>query len=164
MLLPNLNLSQIINLHKTPKKPTIQKPNLIKILPNLYISDYASIKDQKILKKNKISIIFNLTKKNCQKTQKNFKYENFNIRDNGNINNKSLFKKIIKKIFFYKQKNKRIVIHCYKCISRAPTLVIGYLMIYEKFSFEKAFDFVKGKKNDIDPNVGFLIQLMEICN
>ena len=164
MLLPNLEkITKIPTTKKTQKK--LKKTNLIKILPNLYISDHDSTSEKEILKKKNISIIFNLTKKNCKNYHKNFQYENYNISDNGNINNKILFKKIIKKINFYKEiKNKGVVVQCYKGISRAPTVVIGYLMVYEGFCFERAFDFVKDKKNDIDPNFGFLIQLMDFFN
>ena len=136
--------------------------NIIKILPKLYLSNYDGVSNKKILEKKNISIIFNLTKKNCKSLySKNFHYENYEIKDDGKINIKFLLKKIIKKIHSYIKKNKNVVIHCYKGISRAPTIVIAYLMEIYGRSYEDAFDYVKMKSDDIDPNAGFLVQLMD---
>lgn len=163
-----LNLQKILNIEsnfevsKNSKSASKKFPkNLIKILPNLYISNYEGVSNKKILEKKKISIIFNLTLKNCKNLFKeNFTYETFNLEDDGNINIKNIIKKIIKKVHFYIKKNKKVVIHCYKGISRAPTLAIAYLMkIYNK-NYDEAFDYVRGKSFKIDPNAGFLVQLM----
>ena len=54
--------------------------------------------------------------------------------------------------------NKEIIlIHCFKGISRAPTMIIAYLIIYNNMSLDQAFDFVRNKSNVIDPNAGFLM-------
>ena len=44
-------------------------------------------------------------------------------------------------------------------ISRSSTIVIGYLMKYEKMSLRDAYTFVLKKRTCIHPNEGFLKQL-----
>lgn len=58
--------------------------------------------------------------------------------------------------------DKKILVHCAAGISRSPALVIAYLMIENKWSFEKALEFVKSKRYFIRPNDGFLKQLIEL--
>ncbi len=62
----------------------------------------------------------------------------------------------------YILKEQKIVVHCFKGISRSPTLIIAYLIKYNTLDFEEAFKFLKDKSKNIDPNFGFLIQLRKI--
>ena len=52
----------------------------------------------------------------------------------------------------------RVLVHCMAGASRSATIVIAYLMWTQKMDFEKAFQFVKDKR-DIFPNYGFEKQL-----
>jgi dual specificity phosphatase 12 len=52
-----------------------------------------------------------------------------------------------------------VLIHCYGGISRSATISIAYLIKKEKIPFEKAFEILKGLKEDINPNEGFINQL-----
>eukprot|EP00494_Astrolonche_serrata_P031319 UN31588 len=61
-------------------------------------------------------------------------------------------------------KKNRVLVHCYKGVSRAPSFVIGYLMLKESSTncacvYEKIYNYVKSKRNKINPNVGFVKQL-----
>ena len=44
-------------------------------------------------------------------------------------------------------------------ISRSASVVISYLMFKNKWNYLKSFEFVKKKRNQIDPNSGFVEQL-----
>lgn len=64
--------------------------------------------------------------------------------------------------------NQNIFIHCNYGISRAPTIVIAYLMEYgldindkKNISYDEALDYVRSKRNMISPNIGFTIALYE---
>ena len=59
---------------------------------------------------------------------------------------------------------KNILIVCQQGISRSVTMVIGYLILYYKQSFENAFNFVKSKRHNIDPNFGFILFLQSLPN
>jgi atypical dual specificity phosphatase len=54
-------------------------------------------------------------------------------------------------------KNKKIYIHCVKGISRSATFVILYLMYNTKnYDYEQILEFVKSKREIINPNKGFI--------
>lgn len=52
-----------------------------------------------------------------------------------------------------------VLVHCNKGISRASTVVIGYLMKSEGMSMQLAYDHVKNCRPKACPNPGFIHQL-----
>lgn len=58
-----------------------------------------------------------------------------------------------------KDDNKVILVHCNAGVSRSSSIVIGYLMLCCDYTFERAFKYVKSKRECVQPNAGFLIQL-----
>ena len=56
-------------------------------------------------------------------------------------------------------KNKKILFHCIEGISRAPSMVVGYLMWKENIRVSNAIDLIKSKRSCADINLGFNIQL-----
>ena len=52
-----------------------------------------------------------------------------------------------------------VLVHCNAGVSRAPSIVIGYLMTTRRFTFQEALDYVKSKRPSVRPNDGFLTQL-----
>ncbi|XP_017284532.1 dual specificity protein phosphatase 19a [Kryptolebias marmoratus] len=52
-----------------------------------------------------------------------------------------------------------VLVHCNSGVSRAPAVVIGYLMSCDGQSFEDAISLVKSTRPASDPNPGFLEQL-----
>lgn len=54
-----------------------------------------------------------------------------------------------------------MLVHCARGVSRSATLVLAYLMIYERLTVAEAIEAVRGHRN-ILPNVGFLEQLRDL--
>ncbi|XP_014770907.1 dual specificity protein phosphatase 19 [Octopus bimaculoides] len=54
-----------------------------------------------------------------------------------------------------------VLVHCNAGISRAASIVIGYLMKTEGMSFSDSFWYVKGKRPVVHPNFGFVDQLRD---
>ncbi|CAL8096450.1 unnamed protein product [Orchesella dallaii] len=63
-----------------------------------------------------------------------------------------------------KQQGETVLVHCNAGISRAPSVVIAYLMQHEYLSFHKAWEEVKTARPVIKPNEGFLKQLRVMNN
>ena len=59
-------------------------------------------------------------------------------------------------------KKGRILVHCAAGVSRSPSVIIGYIMVKHKFSFEEAKEFVRKKRGCIWPNIGFQHQIASI--
>ncbi len=57
------------------------------------------------------------------------------------------------------QLNKNVIVHCAAGMSRSPTLVIAYLMIENRWSYEETLHYVKNRRPIVDPNIGFAKQL-----
>jgi len=53
----------------------------------------------------------------------------------------------------------RILCHCYGGVSRSATIVVAYLMSTQKMSVDEALKFVRGKRQQVNPNLGFMAQL-----
>ncbi len=55
----------------------------------------------------------------------------------------------------------KVLVHCARGVSRSATLVLAYLMIYEKLAVAEAINAVCVHRN-ILPNAGFLQQLRQL--
>jgi protein-tyrosine phosphatase len=56
-------------------------------------------------------------------------------------------------------KKRTVLVHCAAGISRSSSVVIGYLMKYEKMTYDDAYNHVKTLRSCINPNSGFVEQL-----
>ncbi|KAA0184196.1 hypothetical protein HAZT_HAZT001252 [Hyalella azteca] len=54
-----------------------------------------------------------------------------------------------------------VLVHCLAGISRSVTITVAYLMFKKKLSLEAAYDYVRVKKANIDPNFNFMGQLKD---
>jgi protein-tyrosine phosphatase len=57
------------------------------------------------------------------------------------------------------QNKKNVLVHCAAGMSRSATLVLAYLMIENRWSYNEAYQLVKSKRPIIEPNSGFVKQL-----
>ena len=130
----------------------------------LYISSYKTASTITDLKHLKITNIINCSGDLCknlklESSSINIEYLTLNLRDNVSENIECLFFKCINYINDVKDKKGRVLIHCYKGVSRSVSIVIAYLIYLNKWSYDKAFDFVQSKRAIANPNIGFYLQL-----
>jgi protein-tyrosine phosphatase len=59
-------------------------------------------------------------------------------------------------------KNQRVLIHCIQGISRSATVVIAYCMKTFGWTLKHSYEYVKGRRSIVSPNVGFVNQLREM--
>jgi len=55
-----------------------------------------------------------------------------------------------------------VLVYCYAGISRSVTITLAYLMVHCEMRLDDAYKFVKQKKPDISPNIGFMGQLVKL--
>jgi atypical dual specificity phosphatase len=129
-----------------------------KITDRIYLGNIAGAQNKTFLNKNNIGYIINLANQSYAR-QSNIEYLDIDISDSPNTDIKHFFPQIIN--FFNKglQSKKNIYIHCRAGISRSTTGLIAFLMS-KGLTMKDAVNYVISKRNIIEPNAGFWIQLM----
>jgi len=126
----------------------------------LYISGYKTASTVSDLQSMKITNIINCSGDLCENLSfSGINYLTLNIRDNVSENIECLFFKCINYINEAKEKKGRVLIHCYKGVSRSVSILISYLIYLYKWTYDEAFDFVQSKRSIANPNIGFYLQL-----
>ncbi|RNA03395.1 Dual specificity phosphatase [Brachionus plicatilis] len=84
------------------------------------------------------------------------KYKQIPADDNFYYNIRLNFEEAFQMIDEARQTNGKILVHCAMGISRSATIVIGYLMSRYKMSLFSAYNHVKSKRSQINPNKHFM--------
>ena len=144
-------------------KGKFNQTEMFNILPQLFMSGYPSAKDQYLIKKNAISHIINLTSQHCDNVYLGkIQYTNFKLSDNSSFNLLGEIDKIINKIDKKIQKGENVLVHCKMGVSRAPSIIIAYLIIKRGMSYNASFEWVLKINPKIAPNLGYLMQLQNL--
>ena len=159
------NLSQINNNNN--------RASLSQITDNIFTGGYLIAKDITFLLNNNFTHVINcsrgssmespndeLIKSQNYEKSPSIKYLPIFLRDDPDADIINCFFQAIDFIESdYKKSNKKILIHCIEGISRAPAIIAGYLMWKDNLKTENAIELVKSKRNCVDINLGFTIQL-----
>jgi len=163
--LPKINIPKN---HKnlTADNSPINRSTISEITSNLFLSGYLKAKDINYLTINNFTHVINCANgsslinvnENENIYPPNIKYLCIYLRDS--INSDIIYNifEVIKFIEADNQKNK-ILFHCIEGISRGPALLAGYLMWKNNITKEAAINLIKEKRNCVDINLGFIIQL-----
>ena len=153
-----MNLKEELNIDNNEIKKDEDYNEIIKDF--LYISGYKTASTASDLQNMKITNIINCSGDLCENLSfSGINYLTLNIRDNVSENIECLFFKCINYINEAKEKQGRVLIHCYKGVSRSVSILISYLIYLYKWTYDEAFDFVQSKRSIANPNIGFYLQL-----
>lgn len=131
------------------------------ITDNILISNLSSVYNVEEMKKAGITHIINTVLAIDPAYPKEFKYLNIDTRDSVNEDLKQYFDESYEFIEDAVNNGGNVIVHCAMGISRSSTIVIAYLIRKERISYERAYEMVKEKRNIIEPNEGFKLQLRE---
>ena len=154
-----LNTSVLSFQSLTPYTVDNYREIAVEIVPGLFLSGFGVACNEKLLTAMKVDTIINLVKGLPNKFPSKINYINFSLKDDGDLGNGQILTDVISSIEDNLDKNKRVLVHCRKGISRSPAAIIGFLIKHKGFKMDQAFEFVRSKKRDIDPNFGFLLLL-----
>lgn len=130
---------------------------LNEVIKNLYITNYYTANNEELLKsyniKNVVSLYPNLL-------SQDFNQLYIEIDDVISANIEQYFQKSYDFIDKALENGERVVVHCHMGISRSSSIVIYYLMKKFGIPYEKAYNFLKTKRYIIQPNLGFVKQLL----
>ncbi|KAI6658008.1 hypothetical protein LOD99_15723 [Oopsacas minuta] len=150
--------------YSLPEPARITNP-ISRITETLYISGREDATNLRVLQANGITHIINMTTDIPNNFSENkIHYLSLPAMDSHRQSLKEFFKLAFAFIDAAKTKQGRVLIHCHAGVSRSSTMVIAYLMWSRQWRFEGTIQFVKLQRPCIDPNIGFIGQLMEFDN
>jgi protein-tyrosine phosphatase len=133
------------------------------IIKHLYLGDRNNAHNLNELKYFEIKTVINVAHEipnmYKDKDKDKFKYIKYNWDDIPDFNILVDLDDIVDKIHTSIMNKENVFIHCMLGISRSSTVVIGYLMKYNKMNYEDAYKHVKSLRSFINPNHGFITQL-----
>ena len=148
-----------------------------RILPNLYLG--GTVSGDKVFLDNplRIKLVINLdhTKLYSNHLKEGVEVVNIPVFDDSDSTEELLemcsgpefirsdvrtwFKRIFYQMDEYLGAKKGVLIHCFAGASRSATVVIAYLMYRRMLSFDTAYKFVKERRYETSPNIGFHVLL-----
>lgn len=136
------------------------------ILKNLFLGSASDANDFLFIKQNNIKLIVNVTK-DILTDYSALGFEDIKVIripiddiDTESLNAKNLLISTLITIKKYIDENKGVLVHCRAGVSRSASIVIAYLMKYHNLSFSQAQNYVRSRRSIINPNAGFITQLL----
>lgn len=133
--------------------------NVYHIIDNVYIGDLASSINIEKLKKDNFTHILSVMNGSFSMFPEKFTYKQIHINDNEWVTIDKYFEECNDFIIDSQKENGNILVHCMYGMSRSATIVLAYLIKKKSMAYENAIAFVREKKPNIHPNVGFIKQL-----
>lgn len=125
------------------------------IIDNIWLGSAHNAANYDLLKQLEIKEIINVTKDIYDYYPQEFTYHKFEINDDDKANIDNILDQtyeIIDKI----PVTDNILVHCFMGASRSCSVVIYYLMKKQNKTFSEALNFIKEKRNVVNPNTRFL--------
>jgi len=134
------------------------------ITPYLYLGDINDAENLNFLASKKVSLIVNTAKEIPNFYPKNFKYLNLHLKDVPRQDIIDALQISSEEILKNMKNGKVVFVHCAAGVSRSSSVVIYTLMRLHKWDYEKSFKYVKSMRDIINPNPGFVEQLIMMGN
>jgi hypothetical protein len=130
--------------------------NINKITDKIYLGDEEGAKEFDYLKSENIHFVLSFIKNPpVYPKEMNINLMNIDLEETLNINIVNYLKKCINFI----DNADKIYIHCTCGINRSAAIVIGYLMWKTHSTYDDVFNFVKQRRECVQPINPFIIQL-----
>lgn len=109
------------------------------IIDNLFVSGMDPASQKKLLQANKIHTIINCAPLYCENYFNFISYMSYFLNDSKQELIELFFYHFVK---FVQETENNILVHCQQGVSRSVALVMAYLMVVYKYSFDQALKFV----------------------
>jgi hypothetical protein len=127
-----------------------------KIADNLYITSVPFAKQYDMLRELGIDQIISLDPCTDHGNQPDFQVLHINIPDMHYVN----IWRYLSTTYDFIDRGKCTLVHCVAGVSRSATICIAYLMKSRNISVKQAYAICKCKRYVINPNLGFMLQLL----
>ena len=141
--------------------PVPQNLPMVELTRSLWISSHRAAKDLSLLRAFGITHILNLASiRHCPNLYLDeFTYCSVPLPDSPSVDLALYLPEAIEFISSAVQEGGKVLVHCLRGKSRAPTVACAYLVAMEMFSTDRALKVLKQKQPLADPNFGFISQL-----
>lgn len=142
--------------------PTIVCENPSEIIPDfLYLSDVTVPLNHAALKEHGFTHVLTVTGREFETPlPANIIHHHIRIRDSSKELISAHFESAFNFLEEARLNDGKVLVHCEAGVSRSATVTISYIMRFMNMTLREAFKFVKGKRQIISPNFGFMSQLM----
>ena len=131
------------------KEKIAKSNNIDKITDRIYLGSEEGAKEYDFFKTEEIHNIISIVPEIQNFPEElNIKCLNFTV-ENCLV---TRFFKSLKQCIEFIENSDKIFIHCSCGVDRSPTIIIGYLMWKTHSSFDEVFNYIKEKRNCIEPN------------
>lgn len=139
------------------------RPQASEILPNLYLSDMYTATNPSVLQRLGVTHVMSLVERVWYTYPSNIAHIWVPVHDNPFADIKSLFEPAIGwiKRAMDSGEDVRVLVHCMLGMSRSASMVIAYLMTTLGMNLVTALAHVKVRRAIVQPNDGFIKQLMD---
>lgn len=135
--------------------------NISKITDKIYLGDEEAASDLEFLRNEQIHYVLSITENPPKYPEEmNINLMQLEIEDNLKVNIITYLKQCINFI----DNADKIYVHCSLGINRSPAIIIGYLMWKTHSSYDNVFEYVKKRRECIEPCNLFVIQLHKFHN
>jgi hypothetical protein len=133
------------------------------VIDNIFIGSAHNAANKKLLDRLNIKYIINVTAEINNYFQNEIEYANYIIYDDNKQSILNYLDESYKKIKEFQAKgNGSILIHCFMGASRSATILAYYLIKEKKMGVKEAYDFIKGKRNLVNPTHKFYKELNKV--
>ncbi|RWS21426.1 dual specificity protein phosphatase 14-like isoform X2 [Leptotrombidium deliense] len=132
---------------------------LCKITEYLYITSIGGITERNFEEHN-FTTLFDMSKRPFYIPCKSIEFYKYDIEDTEDADISHVFDTFADKVHSNSNNQKKTLVHCYAGVSRSATLVLAYLMKYEKLNLRDAFNYLRERRPVVRPNNGFFKQLI----
>ena len=132
---------------------------LYHIIDNVYLGNLAIAVNKEKLHAEGITHIISIMNGSYSMYPDQFKYKHVHINDDPWLSIDKYFDDCIRFIESAKNEGGKVLVHCMCGISRSVTIIGAYMIKTYKMSFNDTIKYLKEKKQTINPNDGFILQL-----
>lgn len=129
------------------------------ILPWLYIGKVETAQNEGFLLAHKFTHILNVTDSHPNFWPNSFVYMRIQISDDTDTDAKKHFDQVAEYIKRVEDCKGKLFVHCVSGVSRAPTMVMAWMLKCKKMALWDAFQYVRARRSLVYPNIGFRYQL-----
>ena len=129
------------------------------IIDNLWLGGISSVCNKESLQERNIQLIVTAVYGSSAAYPYDFKYSRSPLKDIENEDILPEIEKLLPEIHKELTEQKGVLVSCVKGRSRSASIVAAYLIKYHKMTSNQAIEFIRSKRSQIEPNIGYLNSL-----